>query len=495
MSTVHIEFQRVQNWLFSVPRLRAMVGANSLLGGVLRVELPELARRAGAWSLTSASGDYPLMDVNDPLKDHDNPAADASDGILSRDGGHFEALFATGARAFAEEASTHLVRRLPGLKFRISIDGITCDKANAEVSAELPVFSRCEWMGKGLASHRIRQGDEHHEVAIEVSRRHNAARLAENHQASDLASLLTESTPLGKLRRLLDFNELAGDGYLAVIHADGNGVGRAAAAESDEASRSAFFHGNRVLLRRALQVAIGAACEGAMTTPLLLLMLGGDDVLVVCRAASALPFVVDLCRELERLQTGRSTKFRLTLGSGVVFSKSTVPFHRLYEVAENLAASAKRRFRAQEAESVADWAVYTTAWADDPEETRRRNWVYGSRESKRVLSLRPLNVLGEGLRSLEGLLRSATNLAEAPRSQLRYLVDQLHLGKALSDLAYAELSKKARKALNDAGVSEVWTRSDDEKSYLTSVLDLVEVFEIDRLGRVASERKSANVGA
>lgn len=45
MNRVHIEFQRVQTWLFAVPRLRAMVGANTLLGETLRVELPELARQ------------------------------------------------------------------------------------------------------------------------------------------------------------------------------------------------------------------------------------------------------------------------------------------------------------------------------------------------------------------------------------------------------------------------------------------------------------------
>ena len=34
---VYIEFQRVQTWLFAVPRLRTMVGANALLGEVLRI--------------------------------------------------------------------------------------------------------------------------------------------------------------------------------------------------------------------------------------------------------------------------------------------------------------------------------------------------------------------------------------------------------------------------------------------------------------------------
>lgn len=496
MKKVHIEFQRVQSWLFSVSRLRAMVGANALLGEVLRVDLPNLARQAVRWSLASVSLDYPAMDSEDPLKEYDDPSADARAGILSRDGGHFEAVFSIGAEAFAAAASDLLVRKLPDLRFRVLIDGTTWEKANAELSTELPVFSRCEWMGKGLASDSIRQGNEHAEVAIEVSRRHEAAGRAENGQASDLASSLTRYTRLGKLRRLSDFNQLAGNGYLAVVHADGNGVGGAAG--SDETSRAAFFHRNRVLLRRALHFAINRVCEGAGTAPLLLLMLGGDDVLVVCRAASALPFVVDLCRELERLQTDRGTKFHLTLGIGVVFSKPTVPFHRLHEVAENLAASAKRRFRGfteEERGSVADWAVYTTAWVDDPAETRRRNWVCGSGNNRRVLSQRPLRVLGDALSSVEGLLRASDRLAEAPRSQLRYLVDQLHRGKALSDLAFTELSKKAQDALKGAGILEVWSLAGSGSPYLTSVLDLVEVFEIARLGRFDNEKESTNVEA
>jgi hypothetical protein len=225
-------------------------------------------------------------------------------------------------------------------------------------------------------------------------------------------------------------------------------------------------------------------------------MLGGDDVLVLSRAASALPFVADLCRELERLQSNRGDLFHLTLGVGIVFSKPTVPIHRLHELAEQLAASSKRRFRAfaeSERGSVADWAVYTTAWVDAPAEIRRRDWVRGSGENKRILSFRPLRVLGDGLATVEGLLKAKERIMDAPRSQLRYLMDQLHRGKALSELAFAELSKEARNALRQAGISElsdVWTHESATEPYLTSVLDLIEVSEIERLGRAGFAQAS-----
>lgn len=489
MTTVHIEFQRVQSWLFSTPRLRAMVGANTLLGEVLRVDLPDLARKPGSWSLASVATGYPAADSADPLKDHDDPAADARRGILSRDGGHFEAVFSAGAKEFASAAMEELSRKLPGLRLRISIDRKEVVQTTVDLSTELPVLARCEWTGRGLASEQVWQGDEPAEVTVEVAERHKAGR-AGNRQARDLASLLIACSKLKDLRRPQTFEELAGDGYLVVIHADGNNVGRSAG--PDVARRAEFFHRNRVLLRRALRFAIDRACEGAIVAPLLPLMLGGDDLLVVGRAKSALPFVVDLCKELERLQSGgRDGLFHLTLGVGVVFAKPTIPFHRLHEVAENLAASAKRRFRGfgeQERASVVDWAVYTTAWVDDPEGIRRRDWVRGTGENARILSMRPMRVLGAGLSSVEGLIGGSAKLSGAPRSQLRYLVDQLQRGKTLSELAFAELSKKALEALNRAGTSDLWSRDKSAGPYSTSVLDLVEVFEIENLGRAGSAR-------
>lgn len=488
LTKVHIELQRVQTWLFTVPRLRAMVGANTLLGEVLRVHLPALARGQSSWMLAGGIGGYPSSLANDPLAGYDDPASDARDGILSRDGGHFEANFASGAREFAAAAALLLQYELPELKFRISVDSKQQDAATADLSTELPVLAPCEWTGRGLASVNIQQGAERASVSLDVSRRHEAAMRAESGKAQDLASLLVATTSLRAIPLASTFDGLAGRGYLALIHADGNGVGCAAGSTGVE--RATFFHRNRVLLRRALRSAIDATCTGAKTAPLRLLMVGGDDLLVLSRADTALSFVATLCEKLDRLQHDDGAGFKLTLGVGVVFARPTIPIHRLHDVAEQLAASAKRRFRVfSEAEhrSVVDWAVYTTAWADDPEEVRRRDWVRGAGDAARVLSRRPVDVVGDGLDSLQGLLGAAHKIKDAPRSQLRYLVEQLPRGRALSELAFAELSKEARKALEDAGVKEVWTGT-GSGPLLTSVLDLIEISEIGRLGEAGANR-------
>ncbi len=494
MTKVHIEFQRVQTFLFSVPRLRAMVGANTLLGEMLRVKLPELARnKDSGWVLlpvpmTDASQ---ITDLDDPLKEMDNPESDAVTGILSRDGGHFEAVFASGAESFAESAASLLRTELPGLRFSVNVNGQpVIDRGSAVLSAELPVLARCEWTGRGLASAEARQGAERAQVASEVYRRHQAALRAEEGKADDLASRLMRKTALEGMKRPAEFEELAAGEYLAVIHADGNAVGEAAETHGKR-SRS-FFHRNRVLLRSALKSAIDRRCAACQdrVAPLTILMLGGDDVLVVCRASIALPFVVEFCAELERLQSDAKDPkdpFNLTMGVGVVISQVKVPFNRLHAVAEALASSAKRKFRSLDAShkaSVVDWSVYTTAWAEDPAELRARDWVRGKGDDIRVLSRRPVLVLGTQLDSLEGLLKSAEKLGGAPRSQLRYLLDQLARGRTLADLAFAELSPDAANAVKNAGVNQAWIPSGLSGVHLTPLVDLIEVFEIPRLGRM-----------
>jgi hypothetical protein len=500
MNCVHIELQRVQTWLFQVPRLRAMVGGNSLLGETLRVALPKLARETGrGWKLAPSSGAYPRADASDPLTDHDDPADDAKDGILARDGGHFEAHFANGAVEFAN-AADHLLRTsLPGLRFRVSVDSEPHTKSQLFLSTELPVLAPCEWTGRGLASAIVQQGDEFPAVSLDVARRHDAAKRAERWMTKDAASLLSATTKLKLLGPVQELKDLVGDGYLALIHADGNGVGSGIGKDRPEGEIAAFFHSNRVLLRRAVKAAIDDACDtdkagrDESPAPLVPLMLGGDDLLLVCRARVALPLIVKLCAVLDAIQRDK-TDFKLTLGVGVVFAKHNVPIYRLHEVAEQLAGSAKRRFRGLRDEevkrSVVDWAVYSTSWVDDPAEIRRRDWLRGGLNNQRILSQRPVDVLGQGLDSLEGLVTAASKLQHAPRSQLRYLVEQLPRGRTLAELAFAELPQEAKGALVGAGLTTLWRQAADKRSWSTALLDLVEISEIGRLGRTPERVES-----
>jgi hypothetical protein len=127
---------------------------------------------------------------------------------------------------------------------------------------------------------------------------------------------------------------------------------------------------------------------------------------------------------------------------------------------------------------------------DDPAEIRRRDWLRGGLNNQRILSQRPVDVLGQGLDSLEGLVTAASKLQHAPRSQLRYLVEQLPRGRTLAELAFAELPQEAKGALVGAGLTTLWRQAADKRSWSTALLDLVEISEIGRLGRTPERVES-----
>lgn len=541
MERVHIELKRVQTWLFSIPRLRAMAGANALLAEVLRKELPALAAKADQGWMPKPTANYPAPNQRDPWRADgagtmaviDDPREAAKQGIVSQDGGHFEVDLNKGGEAFAKAAAELLHRELPGLRFEIYIikkkDGAqgkpkSFSMGTTFLSGELPVLTPCAWGGQGLASAIARQGKDREGASLEVCRRQDAARRAEQGEVIEPASFLLRKANIGAPAST--FEELVAERYLAVIHADGNGVGGFLKSDkkldSDLRRRAGYHHENRVLMRRALLTALSECKEpeGSKSppgvAPILPLMLGGDDLLVVCRANVAMRFVVDLCEALQTLQAdeGRgSGAAPLTLGVGVVIAPFTLPFHQLHEVAESLAGSAKRRVRdaGDEAYSVVDWAVFTSAWAEkEIAVNRHAHWLRGAGDAKRILSLRPLPVLCHQPHpySLQALVEGASQLEDAPRSQLLYLVEQLARGKHLSELAFRELSDKAYGGLEQLGITGPWesdraskhtrhagsaSSSKDELISFTRIHDLIEILEIPRLGsRTERHRDNAD---
>lgn len=164
-------------------------------------------------------------------------------------------------------------------------------------------------------------------------------------------------------------DELRHSGWIAIIHADGNGVG---ALFRDFASHVARVHGDPVdslvycdyqhRVARELDEATQSAVVEAVSTlsgdhaslagRFLPIVVGGDDVTVACDAALALPFVRGFApafarhtadqptlSAIARAATGRDN---LTASAGIAVVKSHHPFARAYELAEDLTTQAKR---------------------------------------------------------------------------------------------------------------------------------------------------------
>lgn len=485
---VHIEARRIQTWLFSVPRLRAMVGANAILADVLRDQLQRLALETNDGWTPSPLPDptsFPTAMSEDPLGDIDNPQKDAANGIVSRDGGHFEVELASGAGEFAAAASELIRTKAPGLSFSIQIDGKKLNEGTGRSVAALPIFEPCEMSGRELASQRIKMGNDTALVSPDVANRYTEAVRVEDGGGSDLASRLLRKAFGDNHGRPRTFDDIAGRGYMAVLHADGNGVGAYARQLQGEGARQAFFHRNRVLLRQALGAALEDV-EPSRRSQILPLMLGGDDLLLVCAADLAFSFIVSLCSELSTLQKSGDHQHVLTLGAGVVFSQPSVPFYHLHDLAEALAASAKIGYRASNGEvgSVVDWETYTASYGQDPIERRRQQFIRRTGDGVRLLIQRPIPVIGDTLGCLQGLIEKAKKLEDAPRSQLRSLVNALDEGLTISQLSLQSCPARTRQALESAGINrETLWFGEAEHVRQTALRDLVEVLETKRLGK------------
>lgn len=522
---VEISLKRVQGFIFDVPRLKAMLGANALVGETMRNGLVRLAEEAMALEYKLPEGvaapqndplDHPVVSV----AERDDPAELYRKGILARDGGHFIAVFPTHgtAQRFIDSATLEISERLPGVLFDVVCREIgSADERGPAISqaveahpAAMPSFQICQETGREPASpadgHDLhgRFASDSVQARLEAGSRHYRG------ETRDIIGLLRgalRQRPDSGWEQPDDLADMCGGQYLAVIHADGNQVGkrykewRTAKSSGgntldaiihDEAVGESFFHSMRVAVRRAVVSALESAfATSGGVRPYQVLMLGGDDLLLACRADRALAFCRAYAETLAEipLADGRP----LDVGMGVAIAAPSYPFHRLHELAEALGASAKRLYRSLDTKdrgSVADWQVVTQSWFGDPGEQRQRSecvrYRTADREELLYLTARPYRMLptadrsGASLAELAEASRfgnSGDGNTRAGRSALRGMRAAIETGRSSAELAWRKLPPATRQDLG----GQLWEELGDG-AYLTRVLDIIGLQEIDNLG-------------
>ncbi|MDE5795964.1 MAG: hypothetical protein K2H75_02525, partial [Muribaculaceae bacterium] len=147
----------------------------------------------------------------------------------------------------------------------------------------------------------------------------------------------------------------SGNDWIAIIHADGNGLGRVVQqiGTSKEIFRE-FSHklseATNAAARKAFEEVVGTAGDGKI--PMRPIVLSGDDLTVICRGDFAIPFteafIENFEKETKRLLGGILGKVfgadsnYLTACAGIAFVKSSFPFHYGYKLAESLCDRAKK---------------------------------------------------------------------------------------------------------------------------------------------------------
>lgn len=583
-SRVVIEFKRIQTYLFAVPKLRTVLGANALMGEMLRLQLPELTTGETRKSEDESGFRFPTS-CDDPLRPAggeaafswtvDDPAAGYRHGIPTRDGGHFQALFDDPGKAvdFADEARKKIEGELPGLMVDIktedwhpATDDLTLtagwkqaqEGARASLSAIDDTLDKpvCQWSGQGVADEVIEFRKEEFLVSSVVKKQWDAGTRFGKNSTNDIVGLLqrcqTDGTSVlpcrgAEWKDAEDLEQLAGGPgrYLAVVHVDGNRVGNrkphpdprplgeGETADdafhrwlASEAKIEAFFHSMRSNVRTALAEALHAtfrdlSAEHGSVRPYQLLMVGGDDVLLLMQAEHALPFVAHYAQALSDERRKLSDGATLDIGAGVVIAQASFPFHAMHALAEELASSAKRLARGEDNtnRSVVDWMIVTQSAALDVAAHRGLHDIVSYRiddvSERLVLSARPYFVLPpyaeagadpESLSSLQALLAASDLLREqsdsVARSQRKALPESIKLGRRSAMAAFADLPEAMRALISEHGSyqdcnpwTEVAATTNDggvtEKTYLTRLLDLLEVTEIPSLGVAGRQRQGS----
>jgi len=168
-------------------------------------------------------------------------------------------------------------------------------------------------------------------------------------------------------------NDRLSERYVAVVHADGNGIGALFRQTSLDGRHS------KKLASEALRTATAAATHEALEfvarawprdpLPCRPVVLGGDDLTLLLPAEDALPFTVrfltSFARHLREAHGAGRIPCEATASAGIAMVKGSFPYNAAYDLAEQLCQHAKRRSKAEGGVATLAFHRVTTASVRD----------------------------------------------------------------------------------------------------------------------------------
>lgn len=241
---------------------------------------------------------------------------------------------------------------------------------------------------------------------------------------------------------------------VALLHADGNGLGQllrnAGDAVSDDPDRFvAVFRTLSEQIRTVTEEAVRSAvdtvllpeADGGGVLPARPIVVGGDDITFLVRADLALPFLRAFSRAFEEGSRGAMEKLaqegvrglpdRMTVGAGIVYMRASQPFYLAAGLVESLTGRAKRKAKALGLEVAPGSVAFhrmTTSLAEDYGAMLEREHMHRDGETRLVDVLEVYGLEPDsGLPALDDLLvmqaiLEADGMARGPTRQLLTLV-------------------------------------------------------------------------
>jgi len=249
-------------------------------------------------------------------------------------------------------------------------------------------------------------------------------------------------------------------GWLAVVHADGNSLGKLIQAmaqkleKDNQDLKEAFKRFSEALnkstiaaARYAIEQIILPEKNTSKKLPFRPVIIGGDDLTIILRADLALPFTelylnkfteytLQNFDKLARSYSLKMLRNGLTACAGIAYMKESFPFHYAAGLAENLCADAKKHAKKINQINVPSALLFHKihdSFVEDYHEIERRELTTPSGIS---FKFGPYSINGSDLPSLKELIEQADLILErdAPKSGIRKWLGLLYEDRNKADL-------------------------------------------------------------
>lgn len=442
---VYIDIGGIQSYIFGSNRLRENIGASYSI------------KRA-----TSQPSDV-LDGWIDPL------AAEAQ--VIFAGGGHTCILFyaKASAKLWIRQYSLRMLNKAAGLRFAVGISAEfdynagaydiktyikqareDCERAQnsynttpATLGLGVTVACRSTGLVATQQCHTVAKADGDYPISREIVAKTVAASKSGDAIDPAMADLLHQIDAFKLInqkysipRDFDDFGRTTGKySYLAVVHADGNGIGKLIQSLAElKTTNQRFIDFYRTLSQ--LINRLGAAAMNKTVTflseiitndtfkelthyleidrdtdnpffPLRPLVYGGDDITFVCDARVAFHVTEVLLEEFTRQSKELLSKLKqdfpeeassfpheLSACAGITIFRTHYPFARAYDLAEELCASAKQLSNvvSHKQASALDWQIAPSGRIDNLKALRHTEYALNADET---LTLRPVMLTGD----------------------------------------------------------------------------------------------------
>jgi len=507
---LRLDVRKVQDYIFQVPRLKFMLGANSKLGELFNVKLPELM------------GTHPCLFSEEQLRNIADKEVVAlfNRNILSSSGGHFEAVFASidELRNFTSQSSNVIIHELPDLEYSFSWrEYDSCDTykqfSSRKIQQEnpyqtksawidLPYYNLCNQDGVSIAMEENPGSSRQKEnIGTKVSLMNLQADRFYRCEAGDSISSIYYNLGVDfhnladTLNDLATSGQSAKDNMLAYIKVDGNGTGARFRNMREQLGDTtnvmdafvkveSFWAANRKKLHDSLIKTLSDAYVSkfcANKLPYLLLMLGGDDLFLVCVPDLALHIACSFAENMGEL---------FPVSVGIAYVKSSYPIGLANHLAESCLESAKAAsYRYDDKPVYIDWHVHFDSVFQDITDIRRSSYMltYMKKKTKvtEILSSRPYRA-ADTREILDEIQQMAKMLddprKEAANNKIKGYRSVIKNGGLETDFFTKMLlvGDSYEKLKWFIGESTVVSRDDNSEIILNAALDKIELLDFYR---------------